>query len=212
MDDVVEVGVGVLLLDLLQEPPKRGEPCDVGLFGRARAPGEHSEDLALPSEDNRARITGVGELAVPLTVEHDGGLERVLLDDAVVRVVALDGLEAIGAAKSSVGSAAVLDHDQAPLTVGVEVRGVADFSCRDDAAGLEEAVIEDSVGGPIFVVRVHQLGKVAGGGLAACGGKKGAVSERSPCDRKRGDGAERRKRRTEKYFVSQKSLINHLGV
>lgn len=68
---------------------------------------------------------------------------------------------------SSTGGAAVLDHDQARLTVGTEVLGVADFGRGDDAMGLEEAIVESPIVGPIFVPRVQQVSKVAGGELAA---------------------------------------------
>ena len=155
LDDAVKEGIGVLLFDLLLKPPKGGEPRHVGLRGRARAASEHSEDLALPGEDNGARIPSIGELVVPLAVGHHGDLERVLLDDAVLQVRALDGLEPVGAANRGVGGATVLDHDQARLTVGVEVLGVADFGGGDDAVGLEEAVVEDTTVGLIFVVRVQ---------------------------------------------------------
>ena len=89
----------------------------------------------------------------------------------MLQVRALDGLDPVGAANRGVGGAAVLDHDQARLTVGVEVLGVADFGSGDDTTGLEEAAVEDPMVGLIFGVRVHQVGKVAGSELAAWGGK-----------------------------------------
>jgi hypothetical protein len=91
-----------------------------------------------------------------------------MMHDAVLRVRVLDGLEPVGAANRGVGGAAVLDHDQARPTVGVEVLGVADFSGGDEAIRLE-VVVEDPIVGLVFVARVHQVGKVAGSELAAWG-------------------------------------------
>ena len=108
----------------------------------------------------------VGKFAVAI-VGHHGDLERVLQDDVVVRVCALDGLEPIGTANSSAGGGTVLDHDQAWTTVGVEVVGVADFGGGDDAMGLEETVVEDPIIGFIFPVGVDAFGKAAGSKLVA---------------------------------------------
>jgi hypothetical protein len=62
-----------------------------------------------------------------------------------------------------------------------EVLGVADFGgVVYDAVGLEEAVVDDPTVRLIFVVRVHQVSKVARCEPAAWGGKRCAVSERLP--------------------------------
>ena len=102
-DNRVEERAGELFLDLLQQPPEGREPGDVGLPSGAGAASEQAEDLALPGDDGRAGVAPVGELGVPLAVGQHRDLERVVLDDPVLGVQALDGLEAIGVPESRVG-------------------------------------------------------------------------------------------------------------
>lgn len=54
LDDIVQEGLGEVLLDLLLDEPVRCEIGDVGSVGGASTPGEHTEDTAVPVEDDRA--------------------------------------------------------------------------------------------------------------------------------------------------------------
>ena len=170
-DDWVKERAGELFLDLLQQPPEGREPGDVGLPSGAGATGEQAEDLALPGDDDRAGVAPVGELGVPFAVGQHRDLERVLLDDPVLGVQALDGLEAIGAPEPRVGGSPVLHHHQALLAVDVEVRWVADLGGGHDAVRLEEAVRRVRVCGLVFWVGVHGLGELAGSVPPTCEGE-----------------------------------------
>ena len=68
LDDIVEEATRELSLDLLLEPPVRGEVRDVNFASGARAASENSDDATPPIEDNRARISTIGKLAVRLVV------------------------------------------------------------------------------------------------------------------------------------------------
>lgn len=96
LDDLVEEAVGVLGLDLLLDPPVRGEVRDIGLVGRACAAGEDSDDATIPGEDDGPGIARIGKFPTRLIVGQDGDLDGGLLD-AVFFISAGEGLETVGA-------------------------------------------------------------------------------------------------------------------
>jgi hypothetical protein len=208
------VGVGVLGLDALEEPPEGGDVGDVGLLGRAAPTVDHAEDLAVPGKHDGARIALVREAAVVLAVGavlavgDDGDLERVLLDDSVLGKGALDRHQSVGAPDGRASRTAVLDDEQARLVVGVAVHLLRDLVCLHDAPGREEAVDMHLVVSPVIVVGEHELGKVARGVLVSYASGQRFSSAR------RFSGTQRRKRgRTEIELVSYKRrLVDHCGV
>ena len=139
-DDLVEEGAGVLGLDLLLDPPVRGNVRDIGPVGGACAAGEDSEDATIPGEHDGAGVPSIRKLAACLVVGQNGDLNGGLLDDSVLLAGPLEGLEPVGATNGGPRPQPVLHDEHAPLTVNVEVLGVAYLGVRDDAGGLEETI------------------------------------------------------------------------
>ena len=105
----------------------------VPLVRRTSAARELANQTAVPAHHERARVAVVGELGVIArhrVVAADDELER-LLGDAVLGVIASDGLEAVDAPKRGAGGASVLDGEQRLHVVDVEVLRVAPLSLGD---------------------------------------------------------------------------------
>ena len=136
---LVEVGVGEVGLDTLQEPVERYRICNVN---RLRIPGtanEETPDTSLFVNDDRARVTWGGEPARLLIVRKDRPLHRCPL--SVVReILAHEGLNAGSATNGHACGATALDYHEAMFTFRVEQLRVAQLVFPDDALNRQEAV------------------------------------------------------------------------
>jgi hypothetical protein len=159
LDDVVEVAAGKNLLNLLLEPPVRGQVGDVCLFSRAATAGEHADNAAAPLEDDGARISGGREGAPLPVVRQDGYLEGRLFN-AVFGVEASERVQPVGATYGGARGQAVLHYVEALGAAGVEVLGRADLLVLHDAVGLEETVARVLVAGLVLGSGEHDLAVV----------------------------------------------------
>ena len=101
-------------LDTLEEPPERRGIGHIGCLGLARTGSENSTDAATDVDDDRARITGLGEDVRRAVIVDDTPFHRGLVNGRVVEeVVADNGEHAVGAADGGPGGISVLDHQQA---------------------------------------------------------------------------------------------------
>jgi len=176
LDDIVKEGVGVLGLDLLLDPPVRGDVRDVGLVSlvdRACAASEEPNNATIPSQDDRPRVASSGKRAAAPVTSQDGELDGDLLTDAVFEVAAAgEGLQTVDATGGGPCVRPILDDEQALVAIGVEVLRVADLAVLDDAVGLQETMLGVLIVRPIGDVREHKVLKVENGELTACGGNK----------------------------------------
>ena len=153
-NNIVEKGSRVLGLNLLLDPPVGSEVRDVGLAGRACAASQDSDNTAIPSQYDRPGVASIGELAAASVRGHDGDFNRGLAD-AVFRIAAGEGFQAIDATGSSSRGQPILDDVQTILAILVEMLRVADLAVLDDAVCLQKTVTGVLEGRLISRVREH---------------------------------------------------------
>ena len=152
----------------------------VRLVGRTSAARELANQTAVPAHHERARVTVVGELGVIArrrVVAANDEFER-LLGDVVFGVLASDGLEAVDAPKRSAGGASVLDGEQCPHVVDVEVLRVAQLSLGDVVLEREEHILGRVETATIVDLREHIVGPVDIGLVPTCIRKERTVSQK----------------------------------
>ena len=157
LGDVVEDDAGELGLDLLLNPPVRGEVSSICFVSRAFATSEDSNDPALPVEDDRPRVTPVRELAghgrpVAQNSNFDGCVR-----DAVIVVIAGEGLETINTTDSGARGQPIFDDKQALVAIEIEMLRLANFTVLDDAEGWEKTVVGIGVIFAITELREHEV-------------------------------------------------------
>ena len=174
---LVEVGIGEVGMDTLQEPVERRRVRDVNGLGLrlASIADEETTDTSLAVNDDRARVTWGGERAGLLIVRKDRPLHRRPL--SVIReVLAYEGLDAGSATNGHACGATALDYHEAMFTFRVEQLWVAQLVFPDDALKRQEAVVKRILEG-------REGGVVAGGkeGLLVGAHAPGKVDELNLC-------------------------------
>ena len=138
-----------------------------------------SGDAPIPANDDRARVSRVGELVVlevGRVVAEDGVLLGNLVD-AVVGVVASNRLQTVDATKGSASRAAILDGKQRLHVVDVEILRSVELGLGDDALDLDEVVLGLLVPLAIFRLREHKVCPLDNPRIPACGYENNASVE-----------------------------------
>ncbi len=132
---MIEVGVRILGLELLNGPPCRSCICDISAPARSQPGVKYTDHRALAVEDKRPRVAlrreGTG-LPVIVADCKLSGLNTEFVTDVC--------LESRAASNREVGGTAVLHDDHASLAVGVECVGNGKELTRDAAADPELAI------------------------------------------------------------------------
>lgn len=114
----VKVGVRIVSLELLDDPPGRSAVGDMAAetFGHARV--EDSEHTTVASEDERTRVTLCGEVARRLTIVINSHFDRLF-----ARHVAKIRLQSRVASHRKVGRISILPDDVNGITIVVVTVG-----------------------------------------------------------------------------------------
>lgn len=102
----------------------RGEIRHISAICRTSTTGKYSDDLTSPVEDDRSRVSRLGEPGVVIAVPQHSDFSGRLID-TVRRIVANERFEAIDATERGCRSRSVLDNKEALLVINVEVLRVA---------------------------------------------------------------------------------------
>lgn len=137
---LVEVGVGKMRFDTLQEPRERRCVCDVGSLVLAGTTGEQAPDTSLAVNDDGARVTFGGEHTGLVIVWEDWPLHRRLVR-TVREVLAHKGFSAGSAANGHTCGATALGYIEARFVTLVAHFGAAHLVFLDNASDWQKAVV-----------------------------------------------------------------------
>lgn len=132
---VIEVGVGILLLDLLDEPPDRRGEGNVVAGASGHTGVEKTDHVAHAIDDKGTRVALGGEIARLLVVIKDSEL-----DGLTPKVVGSVSLQARVLSDGDVARVSVLENSEAGLVVAVEAVGIGELLAREDTPDAELAI------------------------------------------------------------------------
>ena len=131
----IEVGVGILFLDLLDEPPGRRGEGDMVARTSGHAGVKKTDHVAQAIDDEGTGVALGGEIAGLLVVVEDGELDGLL-----PKVVGSVSLQARVLSDGEVARVSVLENSEAGLIVAIDTVGIGELLARGDTHDPELAI------------------------------------------------------------------------
>lgn len=156
LDDLIDEGVGEVLLDLLPELPVRRRMGNAGSVGCTSTSGYHPEDTAVLVKDDRGRVAGGGKRTIRIAVGEHGDLHRRPLDTTLI-IDAGERLHPVDPTGGGVRRQTVLDDEKATFSVRIKMLGVVGLIGLDDAERPNKTVLRILVDRPVLWPRKHEL-------------------------------------------------------